>query len=138
MLEPTGPATARKRTRQGAAVLGALHDSDGFRTAQEIHARLRSDGDGIGLTTVYRHLQLLADDGSVDVLQLDGGQVAYRRCASDRHHHHLVCRRCGRSVEIACPDIGSWAQSVAGEAGFSDPSHRVEVFGICADCRADS
>jgi Fur family transcriptional regulator, ferric uptake regulator len=128
------PEQVRKRTRQGAAVLDALHASDGFRTAQEIHARLRADGDGIGLTTVYRHLQLLADDGSVDALQLDGGQVAYRRCASGGHHHHLVCRRCGASVEVDCPDIGAWAQKVSKSAGFSEPSHRVEVFGLCADC----
>jgi Fur family ferric uptake transcriptional regulator len=125
----------RKRTRQGAAVFGALDTNEGFRTAQEIHADLRAAGDGIGLTTVYRHLQLLADDGAVDVLQLDGGEVAYRRCASGHHHHHLVCRRCGRSVEVECPDVGAWAQSVAKDAGFSDPSHRVEVFGLCAACQ---
>jgi len=128
------PEHTRKRTRQGAAVLEALHASDGFRTAQQIHADLRATGDGIGLTTVYRHLQLLADDGEVDALQLDGGEVAYRRCASGQHHHHLVCRRCGRSVEVACPDVGAWAQSVARDAGFSDPSHRVEVFGLCSAC----
>jgi Fur family transcriptional regulator, ferric uptake regulator len=125
----------RKRTRQGSAVLHALEGSDGFRTAQQIHADLRSAGDGIGLTTVYRHLQLLADDGEVDALQLDGGEVAYRRCASGHHHHHLVCRSCGRSVEVECPDVGSWAQSVSRDAGFSDPSHRVEVFGLCASCQ---
>lgn len=125
----------RKRTRQGAAVLEALDASDGFRTAQQIHADLRAQGDGIGLTTVYRHLQLLADGGAVDVLQLDGGEVAYRRCASDRHHHHLVCRRCGRSVEVPCPDVGAWAGAVAADAGFADPSHRVEVFGVCRSCQ---
>jgi Fur family transcriptional regulator, ferric uptake regulator len=125
----------RKRTRQGAAVLDALGASDGFRTAQQIHADLRSDGDGIGLTTVYRHLQLLASDGAVDVLALDGGEVAYRLCASERHHHHLVCRRCGRSVEVPCPDVDAWALAVASDAGFADPSHRVEVFGICAACQ---
>jgi Fur family ferric uptake transcriptional regulator len=116
-------------------VLDALTGSDGFRTAQQIHADMRAAGDGIGLTTVYRHLQLLADDGSVDVLQLDGGEVAYRRCSSDRHHHHLVCRRCGRSVEVECPDVGAWAQSVAKHAGFAEPSHRVEVFGVCPACK---
>ena len=125
----------RKRTRQGAAVLDALDASDGFRTAQQIYGHLRAAGDGIGLTTVYRHLQLLADDGEVDALQLDGGEVAYRRCASGHHHHHLVCRSCGRSVEVACPDVDGWAQSVARDAGFADPSHRVEVFGLCAACQ---
>ena len=125
----------RKRTRQGGAVLQALDASDGFRTAQQIHADLRGAGDGVGLTTVYRHLQLLADDGEVDALQLDGGEVAYRRCATGHHHHHLVCRSCGRSVEVECPDVDAWAQSVANDAGFADPSHRVEVFGLCTSCQ---
>jgi Fur family ferric uptake transcriptional regulator len=124
----------RKTTRQGTAVLKALDESDGFRTAQEIHAHLRAGGAGIGLTTVYRHLQQLTDDGSVDALALDGGEVAYRRCASDRHHHHLVCRRCGQTVEVACPDIDAWAQDVAEQADFSELTHRVEVFGVCAGC----
>jgi Fur family transcriptional regulator, ferric uptake regulator len=128
------PELRRKRTRQGAAVLGSLDSSDGFRTAQQIHADLRADGDGIGLTTVYRHLQLLADDGEVDVLQLDGGEVAYRRCASDRHHHHLVCRRCGHTVEIEGPAVETWAQRVAEAHGFVELSHTAEVFGLCKDC----
>src|SRR6185312_7809953 len=73
---------------------------DDFRSAQEIHEQLRRGGDGIGLTTVYRTLQALADGGEVDVLRSDSGEAVYRRCATVEHHHHLVCRRCGAAVEI--------------------------------------
>ena len=133
-MQEEGPRRIRM-TRQAALVDDVLAAATEFRTAQDVYAQLRSSGARIGQTTVYRHLQLLADDGEVDALQLDGGEVAYRRCATGHHHHHLVCRSCGRSVEVECPDVDAWAQSVANDAGFADPSHRVEVFGLCTSCQ---
>ena len=100
------------------------------------HEELRRVGEGIGLTTVYRTLQALADAGEVDVLRTDSGEAVYRRCASDDHHHHLVCRQCGTAVEIAGPAVETWAQRVAAEHGFTDLSHTVEMFGLCRDCTA--
>lgn len=108
----------------------ALDGLEGFVSAQDLHARLRAAGDGIGLATVYRALQALADAGEVDVLRTDDGQSAYRRCSTG-HHHHLVCRDCGRTVEVEGPGVERWAQQVASEHGFTDVSHVVEVFGTC-------
>jgi Fur family ferric uptake transcriptional regulator len=85
-------------------------------------------------TTVYRHLQSLADAGQVDVLRNDDGESVYRRCPTDAHHHHLVCRACGRSVEVEGPEVEAWASSIAAEHGFTEVSHTVEVFGTCGDC----
>mgnify|MGYP003776310129 CR=1 FL=1 len=127
-------ARALRSTRQRAAVSALLDRLDDFRSAQEIHERLRQSGEGIGLTTVYRTLQGLADAGEVDVLRTDSGESVYRRCASAEHHHHLVCRRCGTAVEIAGPAVESWAQDIAESHGFSDLSHTVEIFGLCRDC----
>lgn len=130
-----GQAASRPRaTRQRAAVSALLDRLDDFRSAQEIHEELRKDGEGIGLTTVYRALQSLSESGEVDVLRTGSGEAVYRRC-STHHHHHLVCRRCGRTVEVEGPAVESWAQRVADEHGFSDVSHTVEVFGVCPDCR---
>nr|MBA3907444.1 transcriptional repressor [Pseudonocardiales bacterium] len=117
-------------------VSALLDRLDDFRSAQEIHERLRSAGEGIGLTTVYRTLQGLADAGEVDVLRTDSGESVYRRCASVEHHHHLVCRRCGTAVEIEGQVVESWAQKVAEAHGFSDLSHTVEIFGLCRECGA--
>jgi Fur family ferric uptake transcriptional regulator len=124
-----------RSTRQRAAVSALLDRLDDFRSAQEIHEELRRDGEGIGLTTVYRTLQNLFESGEVDVLRTGSGEAVYRRC-STHHHHHLVCRRCGRTVEVEGPAVESWAQRVAEENGFSDVSHTVEVFGVCAKCAA--
>ena len=76
----------------------------------------------------------LADAGEVDVLRSGSGEAVYRRCATDDHHHHLVCRRCGKAVEIAGPAVETWAQRVADEHGYTDLSHTVEIFGLCREC----
>lgn len=127
--------TQQRFTRQRAAVADVLAQATGFRSAQELHDDLRGQGASVGLTTVYRHLQSLADAGSVDVLRSDDGEARYRACPTAEHHHHLVCRSCGRSVEIAGPAVERWAAAVAAEHGFTDVTHTVEVFGTCASCR---
>lgn len=136
---PAGPGDARalpRNTRQGAAVKAVLAAAGGFRSAQELHAELRSQGENVGLTTVYRRLAQLADAGAVDAVQSDDGESVYRLCASEGHHHHVVCRSCGASVEVAAPEVEAWASRVAEQAGYSAVSHTVEVFGTCSACAA--
>jgi Fur family ferric uptake transcriptional regulator len=122
-----------RHTRQRAAVSTLLAELDGFHSAQELHAMLRERGDRVGLTTVYRTLQGLADSGEVDVMRPPGGEHLYRRC-SEGHHHHLVCRSCGRTVEVEGPAVESWASKVASRHGYVDISHTLEIFGTCPDC----
>jgi len=124
-----------RQTRQRAAVKGLLDGQDGFRSAQQVHDLLRQSGESVGLTTVYRCLQALAAAGDVDLLINDDGETVYRKCGA-AHHHHLVCRQCGRTVEIAGPAVESWADQVAGQHGFTDVSHTLELFGLCAECSA--
>jgi Fur family ferric uptake transcriptional regulator len=131
--ERTTVAIGTRSTRQRAAVSSVLDAQDEFRTAQEIHAALRQAGEAVGLTTVYRTLQALADSEEVDVLRNADGEAAYRRC-SKGHHHHLVCRVCGRTVEVEGPAVERWADKVAEEHGYTDVSHTLEIFGTCADC----
>jgi len=127
-----------RTTRQRTAVADLLSRMDGFRSAQDLHDLLRHEGASIGLTTVYRHLQALAEAGQVDVLRTGDGEAVYRRCPTDVHHHHLVCRDCGRSVEVEGPEVETWASAVAAEHGFTDVSHTVEVFGTCGTCARKS
>ena len=122
-------------TPQRTAVRLLFEDLEGFHSAQDVYARLRAAGGKVGLSTVYRAVQSLADDGELDSIRTDSGEALYRRCSS-QHHHHLVCRSCGRTVEVAGPAVERWADEVAGEHGFADVSHTLEIFGTCADCRA--
>ncbi|WP_460794654.1 Fur family transcriptional regulator [Nocardioides pacificus] len=135
-LDDAPPApVAAKSTRQRRAVVAELQSSDDFRSAQDIHDSLRQAGDKVGLATVYRALQSLVDGGEIDVLRTSGGEAVYRRC-SPTHHHHLVCRGCGRTVEVEGPAVERWATATADAHGFSDVSHTLELFGTCPECVA--
>jgi len=125
------PAT--RTTRQRKAIEALLTEFHDFRSAQQIHAILRERGDNIGLATVYRTLGLLVHSGQVDVLTREDGETVYLRC-SQQHHHHLLCRSCGRSVEIAGQAVVEWADAVAKQHRYTDISHTLEVFGLCPDC----
>jgi Fur family transcriptional regulator, ferric uptake regulator len=120
-------------TRQRTAVRDELSHDDAFRSAQEIHASLREAGHRIGLTTVYRALQSLADADEVDILRNDDGETTYRACSAG-HHHHLVCRHCGTTVEVEGRAVETWADRVAKQHAFVDIEHTVEVSGTCARC----
>lgn len=126
-------STPLRTTRQRTAVSALLGGLEEFRSAQQIHQLLREQGDAVGLSTVYRTLQAMADSGELDVIQTEDESL-YRKCSAT-HHHHLVCRECGRTEEVEGPTVERWANRVAAEHGFSDISHTLEIFGTCADCR---
>jgi Fur family transcriptional regulator, ferric uptake regulator len=126
----------KRNTWQREAVRGALDARDDFVSAQTLHIGMRETGSPIGLTTVYRALSDLAEAGDADSLQSPSGESLYRACRTSQHHHHLICRSCGRTVEIEASEIEDWAAAVAARNGFSDPRHVVDVFGLCAACQA--
>ncbi|MCW2857028.1 MAG: ferric uptake regulator, Fur family [Marmoricola sp.] len=136
----SAPAGRVRNTRQAVAIEAVLADADGFRTAQELFDALRERGEQTGLTTVYRHLGLLAEQGRVDVVKASDTEARYRLCGVGHepdeagvHHHHVVCRVCGRSVEVSGPEVEAWADRVASEAGFTEVTHTLEVFGLCPE-----
>jgi len=123
----------KRHTWQRDAVRNALGTRENFVSAQELHASLREGGTSIGLATVYRALADLAVEGEADSLQQEGESL-YRACTTATHHHHLICRSCGLTVEIEADPVEEWARAVAAQHGFSDPQHIVDVFGLCAAC----
>ncbi len=123
----------RRPTKQRTAIEADLERSEEFRSAQQVHASLHAHGDKIGLATVYRTLQSMVDEGLVDALRTDDGEQSYRRCSTG-HHHHLVCRVCGRTVEIEGPAVERWTASVADAHGFTEVDHTLELVGRCAEC----
>ena len=132
---PPNPAVRERSTRQFHAVRHELSRSQDFRSAQDINAALRATGASVGLATVYRALQTLVDAGTADVLRTAAGEAVYRECGST-HHHHLVCRSCGKTVEVQGPAVETWADEMATQHGFADVSHTLELFGICSACQA--
>ncbi|WP_105034722.1 Fur family transcriptional regulator [Cryobacterium aureum] len=126
----------KRNTWQREAVRGALDANDGFISAQALHSALHATGSPIGLATVYRALADLAVEGDADSLQSPEGESLYRACSTNLHHHHLICRNCGLTVEIEADAVERWAKDVAGQNGFTQAAHVVDVFGLCATCTA--
>ena len=97
---------------------------------------LRNRGHKVGLSTVYRHLQGLVVEGAADAIHAPDGETSYRLCetAPGTHHHHVVCRVCGRAQEVEGRGIEVWADQVAAEHGYSDVDRTIEIFGLCSSC----
>nr|WP_062735623.1 transcriptional repressor [Kocuria turfanensis] len=127
--------TMTRTTRQRSALTELLDRTPEFRSAQQLHAMLAEQGEPVSLATVYRNLSALAEAGEVDALAAPGGEMRYRRCARAEHHHHLVCRRCGHTVEVAETAVERWAAQAARRHGFTDVGHAIELHGICGSCR---
>jgi Fur family ferric uptake transcriptional regulator len=130
----TSTVAPGRQTRQKRALGAALEASDQFLSAQQLHEELRARGERVGLTTVYSQLRVLADAGLVSVLRTDDGETLYRRCETEDHHHHLVCRSCGATTEVQAPDVEAWATSVASDRGYRDVTHTFAIVGTCPEC----
>lgn len=127
----------RRITAQRSAIQDVLRSGDRFRSAQELHDDLRSRGRGVALATVYRELQSLTERGEIDSLVNPSGETIYRLCVSADHHHHLVCRSCGISVEVASEEVERWANATARSHGFTSVVHVAELYGLCAGCAGE-
>lgn len=139
---PTAPAASavpaapgpQRMTTQRRAVTEVLASVNDFRSAQQLHELLRSRGKRIGLATVYRALASMAETGEVDAIRAPDGETRYRRCELRVHHHHLVCRSCGATVELDADSVESWASALAAQHSYTDVEHTVELFGLCPAC----
>ena len=125
--------TEKRNTWQKTAVLDELSNTEEFVSAQELHQKISQSGKKLGLTTVYRALTEMVEQGLADSLSISDGEMRYRICTPE-HHHHLICRVCGKTVEFDLPGFEELAQSVAKQNSFTELSHEIELFGICKDC----
>ena len=131
---PSTPPVKGRSTRQKRAVWAALSSLEDFVSAQELHRVLTDRGEKVSLATVYRVLQAHHEEGLVDALRPDDGEAIFRLCAAQDHHHHLVCRSCGLTVEFEAPQMENWASELAVSNGFTDARHTLEIFGLCHNC----
>jgi Fur family transcriptional regulator, ferric uptake regulator len=140
MSDPDPIVTALDRagyrlTEPRRAVATLIADQDGHFTAAELVAAARDRRLGIGRATVFRTLDALAEIGAIERLDLPSGDHAYVGC-EPAHHHHIVCSRCGRSVEIDDAGLRPVVHEVGRQTGFRVDEHRLELFGLCPACLA--
>jgi len=136
MATKTGPKAVMERsTRQQIAILETLESLDEFRSAQEIYLSLSKKKLKVGLATVYRTLQKMAEKEQIDSIRNVEGETLYRHCGQgEGHHHHLICRDCGLTITVRGPAIENWTEKIAKDNGFREVSHQVDIFGRCESC----
>lgn len=122
-------------TEPRRVVAEMVADRDSHFTANELVGEAKRGRLGVGRATVFRALELFEQLGLVERLDLPNGEHAYVVC-QPAHHHHVICTSCGRSAEVGDLGMGSIAEEVESQTGFTIDSHRVEIYGLCPDCRA--
>lgn len=123
--------TRRKRALQ--TVLGAV---DGFLSASELHDRLRAHLDRALHRADHRVLPATGPrrQWRGQRLRSDGGETRYRLRGHHAHHHYLVCRACGRALEVVFQPAEDGAKTVGEAYGFREVTHNFELFGLCDRC----
>lgn len=124
-----------KSTRQRELILEEFLRAGSHLSTEDLYLRLRRKNPRIGYATVHRTLKLFAECGIAEQCHFGDGQARYEASGQDEHHDHLICLACGRIVEFEDPRIEKLQDEVAGEHGFCIQRHRLELYGLCADCR---
>ncbi|MGC0417112.1 Fur family transcriptional regulator [Embleya sp. AB8] len=131
---PAGLDGGRRHTAQRDAVARSLAAYGEFVSAQDLFARMRDRGGRISLSTTYRNLAALALAGRADCRHTADGERQYRWRRRPEHHHLLICRQCGTTVEVYSEVVERWTASIGAEHGFTEVRHAIELTGRCADC----
>jgi Fur family ferric uptake transcriptional regulator len=125
-----------RQTLPRQAVAELISGRTGHFTAAELLNEANRRRLRLGRATLFRNLELFTELGALERLDLPSGEHAYVACAPEQHHHHVVCRSCGRSVEVEDTGLQSVVNEIARRTGYSIDTHRLELFGTCAQCGA--
>ena len=124
-----------KITKQRRAVLEVFLASKDHVSAEDLYKSVSEKEPKIGLATVYRTLALLTESGLAAELDFGDGQKRYEMNYMHEHHDHMICTQCGKIIEFINPLIEKLQEEVASNHGFRMTSHKLDMFGICKDCR---
>ena len=124
-------------TPQRRLILDAICEGGSHSTLEEIQHRAQAADPGLNLSTIYRTLDFLCELRLVTAAEVNGGRVVYE-IASQQPHHHLVCRRCGKMVQIDHAEVSAFFQQLEEQHGFAVDANHLALFGLCGECRNSS
>lgn len=124
-----------KSTSQRDSILQVFVEAGRHLSAEELYARVKKAHPRIGFATVYRTLKLLAGAGMAEERRFEDGFTRYEYRASDGHHDHLICTRCGEIIEFENERIEELQSDVARKKHFQVLSHKLEIYGLCSSCQ---
>ncbi len=126
-----------KQTGQRNTILRTFLETREHLSTDELHRLVKRKDAGIGFTTVYRTLKLLAGCGLASEVAFHDGIARYEHQYNRRSHHHMVCTECGASVEFFSPEVGEIEQEIGRKHQYLTARHTFQIYGVCADCRED-
>jgi Fur family ferric uptake transcriptional regulator len=129
-------AAGCRLTAERKAVAQLIASRDGAFDAADLLADSRRRNLGVARATIFRTLDVLTGIGAVERLDLPSGEHSYVRCDTRAHHHHLVCTRCQRAVDLEQIGMMPIIADIERQTGYRVDRHRVELFGLCPSCRA--
>jgi len=129
------PSITTRETAPRKLIAALIAERHGHFTAADLLADARRSNLTIGRATVFRTLDLFAEQGALERLDLPSGEHAYVACVPTEHHHHVVCRSCGASAEVADTGLQAVVRQIGDRSGYRIDSHRLELYGLCPTCR---
>ena len=127
-----------KATRQRRLIARAFFATNTHISAEALYRRVSGRDRRIGLVTVYRTLKLLKEAGLAHERQFGEGRALFEHASSERHHDHMICTECGKITEFENCEIEALQEQVARRFGFNLRYHKLELYGFCRECRADT
>lgn len=120
-----------KQTKQRKQIVELFIGLQTHLSAEELHEAARKDGQSVGLATIYRTLNLLADAGLAEQKSFGENRQVYEINMPGQHHDHLICIGCGDVIEFENEEIERLQDKVAAQHGFKLMTHRLDMFGYC-------
>jgi len=124
-----------KHTEQRDTILETFLETREHLSTNQLHRLVQQKDAKIGFTTVYRTLKLLAECGLASEVAFHDGIARFEHQYNRRSHHHMICTRCGSSVEFFSPEVDSLEQEIGKTYHFETTRHTFQIYGLCEDCR---
>jgi Fe2+ or Zn2+ uptake regulation protein len=125
-----------RMTPQRMAILHTLIHAGGHLSPTEVFERTRHDRPGLTEPTVYRTLEFLVENGYALAAHVGGGKLVYE--LTEENHHHLICKKCGKTVAVEYTALSSVYEQLQSSTGYKLDSSHVTLFGLCPDCQSIS
>lgn len=123
-------------TQQREAIASVVFSSNDHLSVGDIEQRLRQDQHRIGKATIYRALELLVRSKLVEEHDFGEGFKRYEhRLSREPVHEHLICLECDRVIEFRSEEVKRIEDWVLDAHGFAPSRHRLEIYGLCRECR---
>ena len=128
-------ANKLKLTPHRELILETFLDNEGHRSVEDIYHTVKAIDPRIGYTTVYRMMKLMIRCGLAREIELADGITRYEHLFNHEHHDHLICMECGNSIEFYNPEIEALQDAASAQLGFKVLDHKLQIYGVCRDCR---